>query len=69
MKNCNFAKGLPLNEATTTKQTTMKSKSTFIVAALFAVLFLASCGAGRKASCDAYGSVQQTEQNADLATR
>lgn len=47
----------------------MKSKSTFIVTALFAVLFLASCGAGRKASCDAYGSVQQTEQNADLATR
>jgi hypothetical protein len=51
------------------KTTTMKTKSILFLAAFVAVFVLASCGAGRKASCDAYGSLNQTEQSADLATR
>ncbi|MEN9742957.1 MAG: hypothetical protein RLZZ65_762 [Bacteroidota bacterium] len=47
----------------------MKTKSILFLAAFVAVFVLASCGAGRKASCDAYGSLNQTEQSADLATR
>jgi hypothetical protein len=47
----------------------MKTKTTFILAAFATLLVLASCGAGRTASCDAYGSLEQTTQNADLATR
>jgi hypothetical protein len=46
----------------------MKSKSTFILIAFATLFVLASCGAGRKASCDAYGSLEKTQNN-DLATR
>jgi hypothetical protein len=47
----------------------MKTKSIFILAAFATLLVLASCGAGRTASCDAYGNLEQTTNNADLATR
>lgn len=47
----------------------MKTKTTFILAAFVALLVLTSCGAGRKASCDAYGKLEQSTQNTDLATR
>jgi hypothetical protein len=47
----------------------MKTKTTFILAAFATLLVLASCGAGRKASCDAYGNLDQATENTDLATR
>ena len=37
----------------------MKTKSTFILAVFATLLVLASCGAGRKAGCDAYGKLEQ----------
>lgn len=47
----------------------MKTKTTFILAAFATLIVLASCGAGRKASCDAYGKLEQSTTAADLATR
>ncbi len=38
------------------------------MAAVVMTLALASCGSGRKASCDAYGSTNQTAVN-DLASK
>jgi len=46
----------------------MKTKFTLILAVAVVTLVLASCGSGRHASCDAYGSVQQTESS-DLASK
>jgi hypothetical protein len=47
----------------------MKIKTTFILAAFATLLIMTSCGAGRKASCDAYGKLEQSTQNTDLAAR
>lgn len=47
----------------------MKTKTTIILAAFATLFVLASCGAGRKASCDAYGNLEQTTENTDLAAR
>jgi hypothetical protein len=47
----------------------MKTKSFLFLAAFVTLIMLASCGAGRTASCDAYGKLEQTTQSADLATR
>jgi len=46
----------------------MKSKFTLILAVAIVTFILASCGSGRHASCDAYGSVQHTESS-DLASK
>ncbi|MFZ9586381.1 MAG: hypothetical protein ACO29U_02175 [Crocinitomicaceae bacterium] len=46
----------------------MKTKLTLMICVAVVAVVLASCGAGRTASCDAYGSVQQTE-NSDLAAK
>jgi hypothetical protein len=46
----------------------MKTKITLILSVVVASIVLASCGGGRIASCDAYGSVQQT-QTSDLASK
>jgi hypothetical protein len=46
----------------------MKTKITLILSAIVVTIVLASCGGGRIASCDAYGSVQQT-QSSDLASK
>jgi len=46
----------------------MKTKFTLVLTAAVVALVLASCGSGRHASCDAYGSVQQTETS-DLASK
>jgi hypothetical protein len=46
----------------------MKTKFTLLICAAVVTVVLASCGAGRTASCDAYGSIQQTE-NSDLASK
>ena len=67
-KNCNFIKCDSLEKPQTTKQTTMKTKFTLLICAAVVSVILASCGAGRTASCDAYGSIQQTE-NSDLASK
>lgn len=47
----------------------MKTKFTLILAVAAVTLVLASCGSGRMASCDAYSSVQQTNQSGDLASK
>jgi hypothetical protein len=67
-KNCNFIKCAALKRSQTTKQITMKTKLTLMICVAVVAVVLASCGAGRTASCDAYGSVQQTE-NSDLAAK
>ena len=46
----------------------MKTKITLILSAVVVSIILASCGGGRIASCDAYGSVQQTQSN-DMASK
>jgi len=46
----------------------MKTKFALLLSAVVTTLVLASCGAGRTASCDAYGSVE-TQQNNDLASK
>lgn len=46
----------------------MKTKLTLVFTAAVVALILASCGSGRTASCDAYGSTQQTESS-DLAAK
>jgi hypothetical protein len=46
----------------------MKTTIKIVLVAFVSTLILASCGAGRKASCDAYGSIQQIENN-DLASK
>jgi hypothetical protein len=46
----------------------MKTKITLILSAVVASIVMASCGGGRIASCDAYGSVQTTESS-DLASK
>jgi hypothetical protein len=46
----------------------MKTKLTLVLAAVVMTVALASCGAGRKASCDAYGSTNQTTVS-DLASK
>jgi hypothetical protein len=48
----------------------MKSKATLVFLLAFLTTFLISCGAGRTASCDAYGSIDNTEvENQDLASK
>jgi hypothetical protein len=47
----------------------MKTKVSFFLAIAVVALVLASCGAGRSASCDAYGSVKSTNQSADFASK
>jgi hypothetical protein len=43
----------------------MKAKFTLLICA---IIILSSCGASRKTNCDAYGSIQQT-QNSELASK
>lgn len=45
----------------------MKTKTIFILASFATLLLMASCGAGRKAGCDAYGKLDQS--NLELASR
>jgi len=54
----------------TTKFYTMKSKVTLIFLFAFLTTILISCGAGRTASCDAYGSIDNVQiENQDLASK
>jgi hypothetical protein len=46
----------------------MKTKVTLILSAIVVSIVLTSCGGGRIASCDAYGSIQTTESS-DLASK
>lgn len=69
-KNCNFKKTICVKVITNKqKQQIMKTKFTLILAVAAVTLVLASCGSGRMASCDAYSSVQQTNQSGDLASK
>lgn len=48
----------------------MKSKATLVFLFAFLSTILISCGAGRTASCDAYGSIDNIEvENQDLSTK
>lgn len=66
-KKCNF-KYKAIVKLINNKTNTMKTKISLIVGISFVVLLLASCGAGRKISCPAYGQVDNVEQS-DLASR
>jgi outer membrane lipoprotein SlyB len=46
----------------------MKTKFTLVLTVAVVALVLASCGSGRTASCDAYGSVNSTA-NTDIAQK
>ena len=46
----------------------MKTNFPIILAFTFVALFLVSCGSSKKASCDAYGSLNQNEYS-DLAKK
>jgi len=58
----------PLRDSTNNKTNIMKTKITLILSAIVVSIVLASCGGGRIAHCDAYGSVQTTETS-DLASK
>jgi len=48
----------------------MKSKVTLVFLLAFLTTILISCGAGRTASCDAYGSIDNIEvEDQGLATK
>jgi len=51
----------------TTKNTTMKTKATLLFLLAFVTTILISCGSGRTASCDAYGSIDIDNQ--ELVTK
>jgi hypothetical protein len=68
-KNCNFKTSSSVKVTTNNKkQLIMKRNFTLVLTLAVVALVLASCGSGRTASCDAYGSVQQTESS-DLASK
>jgi hypothetical protein len=68
-KNCNFKTSSSVKVTTNNKkQLIMKRNFTLVLTVAVVALVLASCGSGRTASCDAYGSVQQTESS-DLASK
>jgi len=46
----------------------MKNKFSIILIIAFVSVILVSCGAKKSAGCDAYSSIQETE-NSDLATK
>jgi hypothetical protein len=48
----------------------MKSKATLVFLLAFLTTILISCGAGRTASCDAYGSIDNVQvENQDLVSK
>ena len=48
----------------------MKSKATLIFLLAFLSTMIVSCGAGRTASCDAYGSIDNIQvENQDLVSK
>jgi hypothetical protein len=48
----------------------MKSKATLVFLLAFLSTILISCGAGRTASCDAYGSIDSIQvENQDLTSK
>jgi len=48
----------------------MKSKATLVFLLAFLSTILISCGAGRTASCDAYGSIDNMQvENQDLTSK
>jgi|TARA_Y100000589_G_scaffold312752_1_gene333425 hypothetical protein len=48
----------------------MKSKATLVFLLAFLSTILISCGAGRTASCDAYGSIDNIQvENQDLTSK
>ena len=55
-------------ESQTTKQTIMKTKANLLILLTVITVILSSCGASRKAGCDAYGKIN-VEQNSDLASK
>ena len=52
---------------TNNKNTTMKTKATLLFLLAFVTTILISCGSGRTASCDAYGSIDT--ENQELVTK
>ena len=46
----------------------MKTKATLLFLLAFVTTILISCGSGRTASCDAYGSIDNTD-NQELVTK
>ena len=48
----------------------MKSRATLVFLLAFLTTILISCGAGRTARCDAYGSIDNVEiENQDLVSK
>jgi hypothetical protein len=61
---------VPLEKSQTTKTNIMKTKLNLFLLLAAVTVILSSCGASRKAGCDAYGSNGTTvNQTSDLASK
>ncbi|MEJ6590083.1 MAG: hypothetical protein QNL43_09825 [Crocinitomicaceae bacterium] len=47
----------------------MKTKATFLFLLAFLTTILISCGSGRTASCDAYGSIDVQVEHQELVSK
>jgi len=47
----------------------MKTKATLLFLLAFVTTILISCGSGKTASCDAYGSINQDIENQELVSK